>query len=588
MSRAERRIVAVMVAAFVALACAYSLIPVFEGQDEPEHYAFIHTLAATGQLPNRMDTTHWEYHQAPLYYALAVPIKLLLPDPDFEQIYRRRLMDAPPTQNVYVNMVNFQAHGPAEDFPYTASPTALAVHLLRLYSIALAAGTVLACYGIFRLFWPDRPEMRLMALGFVCFWPQFLAVSAWINNDNLYNLLTTLALLVMLVILRRGMTARNTALLGAVIGAALLTKVSALFLAAPVGVLFLFEGRRGWRYAPLVAGVAFAIAGWWYVRNAILYNDPLGTQAQYAALPMVIRDPWTKSPAANLAQAWAPLSKVWLSFGFYTNIQVPWVFQVVFVAWLALGLIGAARIAWGWRARPPGEPRLVLAQKQAILMAVYAGVLVVAVCGFALVNQYGVQGRYLYPALAIMAGLLALGLEVWAPARLRLRAALAAAVVSAGLALAALLGWYLPAYAIQPAPARIAHPTDLRYGSAVSLAGTGAAQIEAHPGQTLQLTLYWRALAATPDNLYFALHTSGQTLFALEAIPANGKLLSTSWEPGQSWAETYTVTMNPEARPGTYHVYVLVFNTASKAVLPITDSAGSPVRQPVALDIVVQ
>jgi hypothetical protein len=82
----ERQVVWAIVGAYVLLALAFSLGPIFEGPDEIEHYRFIRSLARTLSLPDPRSQVRAQYHQAPLYYALAAPLALLIADSDFTQI----------------------------------------------------------------------------------------------------------------------------------------------------------------------------------------------------------------------------------------------------------------------------------------------------------------------------------------------------------------------------------------------------------------------------------------------------------------------------------------------------------------------
>jgi hypothetical protein len=69
-------------------------------------------------------------------------------------------------------------------------------------------------------------------------------------------------------------------MLGLALGAALLAKINALFLAIPAGAALLID-RRAWRFLPIIAAVTLAVAGWWFARNVVLYGDLTGTRALY-------------------------------------------------------------------------------------------------------------------------------------------------------------------------------------------------------------------------------------------------------------------------------------------------------------------
>ena len=73
MPRRERLILALILGAYLVLAVAFSLGPIFEGPDEIEHYRFVRTLVQTRTLPDPYTQVRAQYHQAPLYYFLAAP-----------------------------------------------------------------------------------------------------------------------------------------------------------------------------------------------------------------------------------------------------------------------------------------------------------------------------------------------------------------------------------------------------------------------------------------------------------------------------------------------------------------------------------
>jgi len=90
---------------------------------------------------------------------------------------------------------------------------ALAVHLLRLYSLVLGAVTIVLTYTLAREILPERPLIALGAAAFVAFLPQFIFITAAISNDNLATLLTVATLWQLIRIMRRGLTQTRTAIL---------------------------------------------------------------------------------------------------------------------------------------------------------------------------------------------------------------------------------------------------------------------------------------------------------------------------------------------------------------------------------------
>lgn len=575
-ARQEKWITAIIIAGFGLLALGFSLGPILEGQDEDEHFYYAHYLAYQMQLPDRLDPVHWEVSQAPLYYLMAAPLVRLAGDADYAAIlarqnpYREIQIFASPdntSKNLYV-------HQPDEDFPYTASPTALAVHLVRLISVAMGIGTLIACAGIFRELWPSRPDRRVMALGLAAFWP----IAGWhfgmFNNDHGAVFFGTLALLLMLQQARLGPSWRGAALLGLVVSAALLSKNSAQFLAVPLASLTLLDLRRSWRYAFLTAAIVVALAGWWYARNAIVYHDFFGTQAHLAAIPWDRYVPADHSLSENAGHILHIFAVGWANYGSEIDITPPGPYMIIPGALAALA-IGGLALAARRRARSGGLlPADPARRRQLWVYLSFAAAVAASLIYYGLVSTLSFQGRFLLLGIALLPAALALGLTELIAPRLRARAALSLGAGLACLAMAGLWGVYLPAFEITPLPARIEQPNGLVYGGTLALAGTDQARIEARPGETIGFRLYWRALRPTARDMALDLHTTGFTLFHRTNLPGGGALRSTSWGAGQTWSESYRVTLPAGAKPGLYHAVVTVFDRDSKDVLPPSGGRG--------------
>jgi hypothetical protein len=586
--RRERQIAGLMLVAYVLLALAFSLGPIFEGPDEIEHYRFIRALVHDHALPDPYAQVRSQYHQAPLYYLLATPLALLTDDADFGDIDGRLNPYYPFEIGIPGNdNKNLYLHTRAEAFPYNESGTARAVHVIRLLSIALGVCTLLASYAIFRLLWPDRPDRRLMALAVVAFTPQFLYLSGTINIDNLLYLLTTLTLLLLLRQLRDGPSRRGAVLLGLVLGAALLTKVNAVFLVFPVGLTFLMD-RRSWRSVPLILAISLVIAGWWYVRNVILYGDPTGVR--------VLLETWkteTIRPGAIALDVGLPrlpyaYQTYWARFG---QGAVP-VAQPIYVFFDGLVVVTIAGLAiWLIRRRSAPGPALLAAGRegeprifgvQILVVAVFGLSWVAALVYYASTAWSGNQGRYLLPGIAAWGALIALGLDQWTPRRLRMLSALIGAAVLAAIAAVSVFGYFLPAYSAAPAPppGQIAHPLRFQYGDMAELIGMSPAEPRARPGDIIHITLYWRALRPTAPRVQIQtyLHSADSDVVKRDSLPGTGNLLSTDWLPGQTWAENYIVPI-PSETPiqVVYPLLAGLYDPAAGQNLPVTDGSGNPV-----------
>ena len=578
--RYERPVVIAILSAFLLLTIAFSLGPISESPDEYAHYYFMRFLIQNHTLPDPVTRPFIQAHQAPLYYVAGIPFLLVL---DSDQV-------VPPIKNPWGGYKldalgndnkNIRLHSAAEDFPYTASPIALAIHVTRLLSILMGLGTVIASYFIFRLLWPANPPLRLAALGFVAFWPQFVWLSSVLNNDNALNLLSTVTLLVVLTFQRRGLTTRSAILLGGVFGLALLAKASAVFLAIPIGVALLMDLKR-WRYALIAIGLALVLAAWWYVRNMLTIHTLSGWPdgPQYGGL---------EPGQSLLAVAWDRLPFVydgfWARFG-QVDIPVSPLMYRFFDVLLIVSLVGLViwlvrmfrRVDWArWNTTH---------NRDFLIMASFGLAWIAGVVYSAGVVSQGNQGRYMQPGIAAWAAILALGTAALIPERFRLRAALAEASVMAGVTAVCLFGFFYPAFRPLPVPAHVDRPLDIRFGDSARLIGMSPAQPHGHPGDTITISLYWQALAPTTGNLAVYLHSVDSPAVQRDSFPATGNLRSIDWLPGQTWQERYVITIpNKKAAPQTVSdlmvgLYHYDENSPDKVgdELPAFDSSGAPVR----------
>ena len=284
---------------FFALAVANGLIlPSFEAIDEPVHFNFVRYLAEGNGLPDQRDLALAEEYgfaqeggQPPLYYALSALIlrglgedtsdvaALTRPNPlstcgDRSQPYSKGLWMRDPQR---------------ETWPYRGA--ALGVHVLRLFSAALGLVTIGGVYLTARTVFPSDvrdvliPPIRsrtvaLVAAALVGFNPRFLTHSAALTNDNLVTALAAWGVYLAADTLRRGPSLARSLALGTVVGLAMLTKVSGMFL-LPLAALALADvawRERRWRrslgHLALIVFLCAAIAGWWYVGNLIRYGNP--------------------------------------------------------------------------------------------------------------------------------------------------------------------------------------------------------------------------------------------------------------------------------------------------------------------------
>jgi hypothetical protein len=544
-SRQLPMIVAVIAACHFILAVIFSFGPIYEGPDEMEHYRFIRYLAANGALPPPDGQPYGQYHQAPLYYMLLAPLAALVPDdkqPDEIASplnpYRgyRFDLDGNDNKNVYI-------HTSDEAFPFS-DKSALAIHVLRLTSPFLGAITVLLSFRIFRLLWPQQPDLQLIGLSLVAFWPSLIYIFSVLNNDSLAIPLSTAALYLALRQQRDGATWRGSIVLGFILGAALLTKVHSVMLVVPVGLAVLTD-RRAWKYATATLAVTAAVAGWWYARNILLFGDPIGLEALRTTWPsdrLHADGGWLETGLSRLNIAYA---RLWARFGHGAVSAPAWVYWL-FDGALILAAAGVAGTAIKTRSLFPA-----LKLRQALVIGGMFGGYFCSLVYYSGTAVNGNQGRYLLPAIVPIVTFLTIGLGFWLrPISPKYRPILVGGSTLI-TAVALLFGVFFPAYLPVEVPAAIPAPREIRYGESATLIGMSPAALTARPGEILTVELYWQAHGPGPATLQTYLHAfNGEAFMWRDSLPGNGNRPAHDWKAGEVWGERYRFEIPASLTPG--------------------------------------
>ncbi|MCX7925579.1 MAG: hypothetical protein N2554_07200, partial [Fimbriimonadales bacterium] len=216
--------------------------------------------------------------------------------------------------------------------------------------------------------------------------------------------------------------------IGILTGLALITKATAILLLPIVALGMLWSARlhkKAWATGTLRAGLAIGISlilgGWWFVRNAILYDDPL-LQKTFVNV------------FAGTAKA-EDFLKQGATWGQYLQLVADWTFRSF---WFAYGTPRTANtglpnflpdsVYWGlavWTLLTIlgllmhlREPTPVGARAWLMLCALTFALVLVSFLLFIRIF-FQAQGRYFYPALLPISVFLALGWERIFPERYR-------------------------------------------------------------------------------------------------------------------------------------------------------------------------
>ena len=577
-----------VMAAFVALGILYSVTtPIFETPDEPWHYRYVKRLAdGQGLPPLAISEDPWEQgeaHQPPLYYALGAMLTGGINTDPADAIYERNpyaalgLPHSPGNKNVVL-------HFDDEGYPYRG--VALAVHILRWFSVLCSALTVLLTYCLVLEVVPRRRVIAVGAAALVAFNPQFLFISAGANNDSLVTLLTTLTLyLSMRVCNGKVRPYRTPILLGISVGLGALTKLSGLTSGLLVLVAYLFylqsrHPRRPWedlvRPVLVTLAVALAISGWWYARNAILYQDTLGMRALKAAFG--IRS--GTLPLMDVMRIlFESIISYWGVFG-WMNILADEVYYILARTLSLLGAFGLvlALVQIRWRRRTLKQYRW----RPIFIVLAWVLVMIASLVSWTQLIT-GPQGRLLFPAISGIAFLLIVGLMAWFPGRYVPVLVFSLSVVLFGVSLIAPSRYIAPAYA---RPTRMTleqvspniQDLNVRFGEDLFLLGYELHEDSVRAGGDLHIRLHWLALKRIPRNYAFYVHAFGRggtRIGGVDTYPGKGNYPTRLWLPGEVVADDYVLSIAQDAEAPTAAVIrVGVYNPPSVDNLPVFDAQG--------------
>jgi len=580
----DRSWIAVITALFVLLGVIYSLVtPIFEASDELWHYPVVKHLADGRGLPVQQPgvETLWQQEgsQPPAYYALAALATAWIRTDDLPEVRWLNPM-ANTGQPLAAGNKNLVIHTQREAFPWQG--TALAVHLIRLLSVLLCASAVCLTYLLALEIAPRRRDLALAAAALVAFNPMFLFISGSVNNDNLIVPLATLILWLVVRTLREGWLSNGRAvLLGVLLGAAALTKLSGLALLPLTAAVLLVVAarRRAWgalfRWGAIIGVSVIAVAGWWYLRNWRIYGDPTGLNAM---LDIAGRRPAPFAFHRLRSEFEGFRLSFWGVVGGFDVIAprlIYWFYDLLAVA----GLVG-----WGaWLVRRRGGLRSPAAERLLVL-AVWVLLVLVALIRWT-AQTYASQGRLAFPAIGAIAILISFGLAGWLPRRWQGRGLAAVSVVLFLLAAAIPFAVIRPAYARPPILTEADVPptvqrSDTLHGGVLRLLGYELPQQSVHPGETVPVTLYWQLAAPTDRNLAVYVHLlgrGGEPVGQVNSYPGVGVYPLSLLKPGDVLRDTYRAPVVVTATaPSLLRVDVGLFDFADPARIgqPVAGAAG--------------
>ena len=314
---------------------------------------------------------------------------------------------------------------------FTENPLLL-FYACRLPSILCGLGTVWFAYLTSDRLFKNNPRIKIFVIAFVSLLPQFVFVSSYINNDCFAVFAATAVVYAWVNGIDKNWDIKSCVILAVTLGVCLLSYYNAFGFIILSVLLWLFvvlkkkENRKNIKSVlgkvALIAAVVLLVAGWWYVRSAVLYDgDVLGMKTteqmseQYGDPPqkpsnrptyknagkgvvaMLRENEWGKMTFQSFVCSLGPL-KVFLSEKWYDA------FKII----IAVGILGFVFGALK-----------ALIKRKAVYNSIVLKLALVLGIGLTIFlsiyrswgTDYQPQGRYVMPILVPLALLMAFGFK---------------------------------------------------------------------------------------------------------------------------------------------------------------------------------
>ncbi len=434
-------------------ACCWALItPVFQGPDEVDHFAYAQSLVERGEGPSHEPTSslaRWSGSEN-----LALERSAFFTDHQVgdthapwlaatEREYFREVAKTHPRADDGGGYTTSATHGPL--YYLALSPAYLLTRhssifsqltLMRIASALIGALVVLFTFLIARELAPRRPWLAVLAALLVAYEPMYGFISGIVNNDVGVNAAAAALELLLIRMLRRGMTVPWGLLTGALLVALPLIKGTGLSLYPVAALVFLATLWRHHSRSDLLAWVALAVGAVAMTEisshllstfqpvsaatgsGAISSNASAASEALHH-LPSYLSYLWQALlPKLPFMTRYFPLpthpgfvlfkdpffvifvERGWAAFGWYVVLFPHKIYVLIFLAMLSAVPLGlwAARREWVWVRRHWLELLALIIMPVAVIMGFEAAYFTTS--PRVLIAEFG---RYAFPAIGPVA-----------------------------------------------------------------------------------------------------------------------------------------------------------------------------------------
>lgn len=465
-------------------ACCWALVtPAFQGPDEVDHFAYVQSLVERGEGPSHDPASplqRWSGAENHALEAIDFSTDHQVGDshPPWlaarQREYTTDLARLRLRRDDGGGYTTSAAHGPL--YYLALAPAYLATRhgsvfsqltLMRLASALIGALVVLFTFLLARELAPDRPWLAVLAALLVAYQPMYGFISGIVNNDVGVNAGAAALELLLIRMLRRGITVPWGALTGAVLLALPIVKGTGLSLYPVAGLVFLASLWRRHGRGDLYAWVALVIGAVLVAEFSTHVLSALQPAASATGSGAISTNASAVSEALHhipkfLSYLWQALlprlpfmtgyfphphpgfvlfndpgfvvfvERGWAAFGWYDVFFPHWVYVAIFLTMVAFVPLGvwAARREWSWlRGHWP---------EALALIAMPAAVIVGFVAAYydphprVLIAEFG---RYAFPAIGPLAVLVVGALHAFGRRRmLTVAVALLVAMIGLGYA----------------------------------------------------------------------------------------------------------------------------------------------------------
>jgi 4-amino-4-deoxy-L-arabinose transferase-like glycosyltransferase len=376
-----------LLSSFILMVAWSFVIPVFEAPDEPAHWRYARYVHHNHTLPY-YSAADPEAHSPPLYYLLVAPFA--------------RHSEVPPrlTWRDSDGTVNLPSPPRIMQNSFSDFDKYWPIRITRLVTILISLVTILFCYNV-SVEMTGRESTGLLAGSLAAFLPQFTFRGMNVSNDALVSAFGSITIYIIVRMVKRGTNWKVAFACSVAMAGAFLSKASAIFFPASFALAVMTDGIPWTKKLKLLCtlGISALLAAPWLIRNKMLYGEFFVRQTIIRAVPFLVdRKSLTSSYFLRPFPQVLTMSFVGV-FGRMNVVMPDWIYR----AFTVLAGIALAGYAFGLVRREISW-RLTLILSSIVLL------------NFSVVIDFNLmfsqpQGRYMFPSLAAISALTALGLE---------------------------------------------------------------------------------------------------------------------------------------------------------------------------------